>query len=195
VDIKKQRARGVAGVGQVAFATGQVPDQPGIDRAESQFPGLGFGAGARHVIQQPGQLGAGEIRVQHQSGLLPEGRFMPPGPEQVALAGGAPVLPDDGMVDRPAAGAVPDHGSFALVGDADRGDIGGGQAGPGNRLHRHSQLRGPDLVGVVLHQTRCGKELAELLLGQATDISVMVEHQGTGTGRSLVKGKDEAHGL
>ena len=98
------------------------------------------------------------------------------------------------MMDRPAGRAVPDDGRLTLVGDADGGDIGGGHTGPGDRLHRHSQLRGPDLPGVMLHQAGCGKELLELLLGHPTDGAVMVEHQGTGTGGALVKGKDEAHG-
>ena len=173
---------------------GQVPDQPGIDRAEGQLPRLGFGPGARHVIEQPGQLGAGEIGVQQQPGFGAKGRFMPLASQQVALAGGAPVLPDDGMVDRPAGRALPDHGRFPLVGDADGGNIGGGHTGPGNRLHRHTQLGGPDFLGVVLHQAGRRKELAEFLLGKAADRAVMVEHQGAGTGCPLVKGKDEAHG-
>ncbi len=193
VDIEQQRAGGVAGIGQVAFAPGQVPDEPGIDRAEGQLSRLGSCPGAGHMVEQPGELGAGEIGVQHQPGLGAEGRLMPLAPQQVALARGAPVLPDDGMVDRPAGRAVPDHGGFPLVGDADGGDIGGGHAGPGNRLHRHAELRGPDLLGVVLHQAGRGEELAEFLLGEAADRAVMVEHQGAGTGCSLVKGKDEAH--
>ena len=41
----------------------------------------------------------------------------------VAEAGGAAVLPDDGVADRLAGLAVPDDGGFALVGDADGGDV------------------------------------------------------------------------
>jgi hypothetical protein len=47
----------------------------------------------------------------------------------------------------------------------------------------------------VLYQAGRGKYLAEFLLGDPADSAVMVEHQGTGTGRSLVKGKYEAHRL
>jgi hypothetical protein len=39
------------------------------------------------------------------------------------------VLPDDGVGDRPAGPAVPQDGGFALVGDADRRDVAGGQPG------------------------------------------------------------------
>jgi hypothetical protein len=36
---------------------------------------------------------------------------------------GAAVLPDDGVVDRLAGAAVPQHRGLALVGDADGGDV------------------------------------------------------------------------
>jgi hypothetical protein len=40
-----------------------------------------------------------------------------------ALIGGAPVLPDDRGMDGFAGLPVPDDGGFALVGDADRGNL------------------------------------------------------------------------
>ena len=45
--------------------------------------------------------------------------------ELLAESGGAAILPDDGVVDGLAGGAVPDDGGFALVGDADGGDVAG----------------------------------------------------------------------
>ena len=41
VDVEQHRARGVAGVGDVQRAAGQLPDEPGVDRAERQLAGLG----------------------------------------------------------------------------------------------------------------------------------------------------------
>ena len=35
----------------------------------------------------------------------------------------APALPNDGVVQRPTAGALPQHGGLALVGDADRREL------------------------------------------------------------------------
>ena len=45
--------------------------------------------------------------------------------ELVAKGGGAAVLPDNCVVDRLAGGAIPDDCGFALVGDADGGDVPG----------------------------------------------------------------------
>ena len=68
VQVEQHGARGVAGVGAVHRAAGQLPHQPGVDGAEGQFAALGHLARAGHVVEQPGQLGAGEVRVQHQAG-------------------------------------------------------------------------------------------------------------------------------
>ena len=43
--------------------------------------------------------------------------------ELLAESGGAAILPDDGVVDGLAGCAVPDDGGFALVGDADGGNV------------------------------------------------------------------------
>ena len=43
---------------------------------------------------------------------------------------GAAVLPDDGVVDRLAGGAVPDTRGLALIGDADAGDVARPRAAP-----------------------------------------------------------------
>ena len=45
--------------------------------------------------------------------------------ELLAESGGAAVLPDDGVIDGFAGGAVPDDGCLALVGDADGGHVAG----------------------------------------------------------------------
>ena len=54
-----------------------------------------------------------------------------PGVAQVcADRGGAAVLPDDGVVNGPARVTIPDQRRFTLVGDADGGNVGGGDPGP-----------------------------------------------------------------
>ena len=58
VDVEQHGAAGIADVGGVAPALGQLPDQPAVHRAKSQIASLGGGAGAGHVVQQPLQLGA-----------------------------------------------------------------------------------------------------------------------------------------
>ena len=55
-------------------AAGELPDEPGVDGAEGQLAGLGPGAGAGDVVEQPGDLGAGEVGVDDQAGLLADER-------------------------------------------------------------------------------------------------------------------------
>jgi len=53
-------------------AGGQFPRQPAIDRPEGQFAAFGAGAGPRNVVEQPFQLGAGKVGIDHQPGALAE---------------------------------------------------------------------------------------------------------------------------
>ncbi len=69
IDIEQQRARGIGGVGRVHLAAGQPPEQETVDGAESEPAGLGELARALHMLEQPGDLAGGEIRVEQQAGL------------------------------------------------------------------------------------------------------------------------------
>ncbi len=117
---------GVGGVGGVHAAAGQPPEQEAVDGAEQQLAALRPRARApAHVVEQPGDLGAGEIGVEQQAGLGGDVPARAPSAFSCcAGVGGAPVLPDDGAVDRLAGRAVPDDRGLALVGDADGGDVG-----------------------------------------------------------------------
>ncbi len=79
-------------------------------------------ARALDIVEDPADLGAGEIGVEQQAGLGGEQRFEAICLQLRAQWRGAPVLPDDGVVDRLAGLAVPDQRRLALVGDADGGD-------------------------------------------------------------------------
>ena len=67
---------------------------------------------------------------------------------------GAPVLPDDGMVDGYAGLAAPDDGGFSLVCDTNRPDLSGGDSSFGQGVARSGELNAPDLLCVVLHPAR-----------------------------------------
>ena len=69
VDVEQQRARGVGGVGRVHLAAGQPPQQIAIDGAEHQLAALGAFARAGDVVEDPGDLGPGEIGIDDQAGL------------------------------------------------------------------------------------------------------------------------------
>ncbi|KFF36021.1 hypothetical protein G039_0306770 [Pseudomonas aeruginosa VRFPA01] len=102
-------------------ATGQAPEQEAVDGAEAQLAAFGALAGTGHVVEDPAQLGGGEIRIDQQPGARTDVRLVAGGLEFGAVVGGTAVLPDDGRVDQVAAGGVPDQRGLALVGDTDGG--------------------------------------------------------------------------
>jgi hypothetical protein len=98
VHVEQHGARGIAHVGGVHLAAGELPQQPAVDRAEGQLAALGLRARAGHVVEQPAQLGAGEVGVDHQAGLLADGVGHALLAQLRAQRLGAAVLPDDGVV-------------------------------------------------------------------------------------------------
>ena len=102
----------------VSFQTSQV----------STVPNASLPASAR--ARAPGTLSRiqrillrGEVGVDEQAGLRLDRLAGAVGFEPLAEVRGAAILPDDRVVDRLAGLAVPDDGRFALVGDADGGDV------------------------------------------------------------------------
>jgi hypothetical protein len=150
LDVEQQGARGVGGVGDVRALPRQPPDDPGVDRAAQQLARLGPPPRAGDLVQDPGDLGPREIRIQQQAGGGGDGRLMAFGPQAVADLRGAAVLPDDGRVDWPARGFVPDHHRLALVGDPKGGDVGAVAVALLDGVAQHANAGGVDLVGVVL---------------------------------------------
>src|SRR5205807_653276 len=123
------------------------PDEETVDSAAGQAALLGRSPPLGVLFQQPTDLGGREIRIQNQARSLVEPSF-------VALVvpakiGRAPILPNDGPGDRPAAGAVPEDRCFALVGDTDRGYIAGVDPGGGQRLRDDVTHGLPNLFGIV----------------------------------------------
>ena len=71
----------------------------------------------RHGIEQPANLRRGEIGVDHKPGALGDNLGETLGEPVLAQLGGPPVLPDDRIVQRPAARALPKDRRLALIGD------------------------------------------------------------------------------
>src|SRR5207253_496916 len=132
----------------------ELPDEPGIDRAEGELAALGARARAGNLVEDPRDLGAAEIRIDHEPGLLLYERFGAVFFQLRASLRGAPVLPDDGVVDRLAALAVPEERGLALVGDADRHQILQGEVFFPQRLARHVALRPEQIQRIVLDPAR-----------------------------------------
>jgi hypothetical protein len=60
-------------------AAGELPDEVGINVAKHNISGLGQGADARHILQDPANLQPAEVGRQRQSSLAPE-LILPAGP-------------------------------------------------------------------------------------------------------------------
>ena len=110
-------ARGGRGVGGEEAA--ELVGQPRVDVAEAQRAAVARRLHLRHVLEQPGQLGGGEVRVERQAAaprdLLGVGR------EAVEDRLRALVLPDDDGGERLAGLGVPREHRLALVVEAEGG--------------------------------------------------------------------------
>ena len=102
---------------------GQVPDDIGVDVAEDHLALLSLGAHTFNIVEDPFDLGAGEVGRQRQTDFLAEAILPAVFGELVADRVGAGILPDDRIVDRLAGRFLPHNSGLTLVGDTDRGNI------------------------------------------------------------------------
>ena len=189
-DIEQQGARRIGGVGGVHLAAGEPPQQKAVDRSEGEPPGARRLARARHVVEQPGNFRSREIRIEQQPGGCRDRGLVAGLAQRRAGVRGAPVLPDDGVVDRPAGRPVPDDRRLALIGDPDRRDV--LRAGPRFRhggAHGRERAR-PDLLRIVLDQARRRIVLGEFLLGGGDRRQGRVEQDRARRGGALVDGEE-----
>jgi hypothetical protein len=95
--------------------------------------------------------------------------------EALAGIGRAAVLPDDGVIDGYASVTIPHDRGLALIRDADRGNV----AWPGIRFResfqRYGDLRGSDLLWIVLDPAGLRKDLIEFTLSDRANRSAFVE--------------------
>ena len=104
-------------------ATGEVPHAPRVHVAEHEVAGFGARPGTLDVVEDPADLGAGEVRRQRQAGLRAEPVLTAVGRQRIHDVLLARVLPDEGVVDGLTGVPVPHQGGLALVRDADRGEV------------------------------------------------------------------------
>src|SRR6185437_438836 len=199
LQVHQHRATGVGHVGDVhaaVDAAGQVPQQPGVGVAEDRLAGLGRRAQPVDVLEQPLDLAAGEVGGRGQAGLAPDGLatlvLVQGGGDPV----GAGVLPDDRVVVRAAGAPVPHHRGLPLVGDAERGQVGAGEARGVQRGLDDRAGALPDLGGVVLDPAGLRQDLLVLELVPGDLVAAVVEHHEAGAGGALIHRADVvSHGV
>ena len=172
------------------LAAGELPDEPGVYRPEEQLSLFRAFARAGNVLQYPAELRAGEVGVDDEARLLPEYVAQPFFLKVVAILRSPAALPDDGVADRLSGVLVPYHGRFALVRDADRGDIRRSRADLSHRLDGDAKLRGPNFIRVMLYPACLRIVLGELLLRNAADLALFVEEDAAVAGGSRVQCHD-----
>ena len=116
------------------------------------------------MIQDPFDLGAGEIGVDQKTGGLADVVGETALYQVFADIGCTAALPNDGVGDGLAGVLFPYDHRFALVGDADRRDVTWVDPALGYCLCHDTELRGIDLGRVVLDPSLFGIILCEFAL-------------------------------
>ena len=116
-------------------------------------------------------------------------------PQRRTEIGGAPVLPDNGVAERPPSRSLPEQRCLALIGDADRGDR--LSSGFAQHLSAYLEHRAPNLFRIMLDEAWRREILRERYLRGGAWTPFVVEGNRAGARRALVDGENElatAHG-
>ena len=193
VDVVEQRARGVRGIRGVDAPAGEAVDQPRVDRAEGDLAGLGARPQRRIALQQPRDLAAREVGVEHEAGALVKQRLVPRRAQALAHGRRLAALPHDRAPDGVARAAIPEHRRLALVGDPDRADSTRRDARGGHGFGHHTAALLPDLQGVVLDPAGLRVVLLDLGVRAPEHLAFGSEDERGRAGGALVEGQD--HGV
>jgi len=193
MDVAEHGPGRVGAVGEMPGAAGQVPDQPGIDRSESEAALPGHPAGVRGMIEDPGDFGPGKVGIRNQARLLTDQRPRTFRLEALAGGSGPAVLPDDGVMDGQARVAVPDDRRFPLIGDADGGNIFGAQPRFFQSQNGDADLGFHDFAGIMLHPAGPGIDLTEFFLNRGHDGACLIKNNRPRTGRALIERQKKSH--
>ena len=187
VDVEEEGTRRVRYVADVH--AGEVPREPGVDRARSELAALCTCACAGYMVEQPRDLRGGEVRLERQAGTGANELLGAGGGELSAALGGTSVLPDDcrrhgAPVDRSHSTIVSRW--FVIPNPATRS---GSTVVEHRGQHRGDGLQ--DLLGVVLDEAGLGMMLLvwHVRLGDA--LSRLVDERGAGSGRALVERENQ----
>src|SRR5262245_21643515 len=188
-NVVEHGAGGVGRIRRMQPGARHFEQEKAVNCSEADFTRARPRLETRHMLQEPGELGRGEIGIDHESRRL--GDMIAPSlaQELAAKPGGAAVLPNDRVGERPRARALPYHARLALIGDADGGDTRGIDAA--ERCAAHLQNGPPDLLGVVLDLARRRVDLRKRGLRARAYAPFLVEQDRAGARRPLVDGEDE----
>src|SRR5262245_39969173 len=99
------------------LATGEAPNQEGVDSPERELSCVGMLSGAGYILQDPAQLRTREIRIQYEPRAFLQPGF-PPFVRRTEL-GCTAILPNNRTMHGPTCLAVPHQRRLTLVRDRD----------------------------------------------------------------------------
>ncbi len=158
------------------LAARQLPDKPAIDGAKQQLALCGALACALYMVKNPLDFAARKIGIWLKPCVLADIiahaalRF-----ERIDDARSTAALPHDGVVDGAACFFIPHHGGFALVGDADGGNLAWVYPAACDDLVHHAILHRPNLHCVMLYPPLLRVNLGELALLNLYNILLIIE--------------------
>ena len=173
-----------------------MPEQECVDGAEQNVARFRLLARAGHVVQHPANLQGAEVGRQREAGLGAKAVGAAGARQLGNVFGYSRILPHQGIVQRLAGVAIPEHRGFPLVGDADGRQVAGPQGALPHGGRHHLFGAAPDLVGVVLHPPRPRVDLLVLFLRAGDDSPGAVEYHEPRAGGALIDCSDVVwHGL
>ncbi len=168
----------------------EIPHQKRIDISEEQFPSSRFFFCSRNIVQQPAQFQTAEIRAQRQASLRAKTILSTVLCKMSDVFRNTRVLPNDRVGDRLARAAFPHHGSLALIGYANRGQVRSTQSSLFERFADHFFRAAHDFQRVVFHPSRTRENLLVLLLRDGNHARRFIKHHKARTSCALIDRSD-----
>ena len=189
VNIAEHGAGGIRTIGHKGTTFGQLPDEPRIHCSKEKISRLGTLTSARHVIQDPLDLGTRKIRIKTQAGAASDQLCVTRGLQLLADRRGTTTLPDDGVAYGSSRMAIPHNGCLALVGHADGGNFVRVDAGAGDAFGQSGILVSIDGHRIMLDPSRLGIDLGKFMLSHGHKAAGAIKQNSTRGGCTLIQGK------
>ena len=194
MDVEEHRAACVREVRRVDLAAREVVDEPRVDRAAHELARFRHLAGAVDVVENPSDLGRGEVRVWHEAGALTDELAVALRDDPLNERCGAAALPHDGVIDGLAGLAIPHDNGLALVCDADRVDAVRVDSTLELHLDHTGDLRGENLDRILLDPARMRVLHGERPLRHSYTVAKLVKEDRANARRAGVERHDAAIG-
>src|SRR5688572_18091767 len=193
MNVQQHRSRCIGNIGDMNFATAQLPHKPAVNCSKCQVAFFCFCSCAIYIIQYPFQFCGGKIGVNYQPCFLLDGFCMSCRFQLITIRGGSSILPDYGMINRFPGTSFPYHCSFTLIGDANAGYLLHFNPCLGNSFSHGTILGAPDLFCIMLYPARLRKYLFEFFLCNTGDVPMVIKNNTPAACSSLVECKNVMH--